>query len=85
MKTIQEFKDLLYTESVGNSLLGCHLNRLFGEKTSARSDIHNLEEKIEVVVQMNNNGINAFTDEYKLGSVSKAYYQLKLKEFVDFQ
>jgi len=92
MKTIKEYKSLLNSginqdnkdEFFGNTLLGMTLNTIFGEK-SGRADIHNLDEKIEVICQMYKNGIDCFKDSYKLGSVNKAYYQFKLAEYSDFQ
>jgi hypothetical protein len=88
MKTIKEYKSLLNSgiedEFFGNTLLGMTLNTLFAE-TKGPAHIHHLDEKIEVIVQMNKNGINCFTDSYKMGSVSKAFYQWRLSEYNDFQ
>lgn len=92
MKTIREYKNLLNSgmnqdnekEFFGNTVLGMHLNGLFKEQPG-RADIHNLEEKVEVICQMYKNGIDCFNDSYKLGSVSKAYYQLKLAEYSEFK
>jgi len=91
MKTIKEFKSLLNTDNFGiqdefngNTLLGMTLNGLFGEKNTTPAHIHNLDEKVEVICQMYKNGIDCFKDSYKMGSVSKAYYQYKLSEYQDF-
>jgi hypothetical protein len=80
MKTVQNFKDLLF-ENGENTLLGMHMQYLFNESHLAKSDVHNLEDKIEVICQMDINGIDCFTDSYKMGSVSKAYYQWQLAKY----
>jgi hypothetical protein len=89
MKSIKEFKSLLNTgisdEFNGNTLLGMTLNGLLGEKNITPAHIHNFEEKVDVICQMNKNGIDCFKDSYKLGSVSKAFYQVKLSDYTDFQ
>jgi len=91
MKTIKEFKSTMFYEEKTdlhnantNTLLGAHLNTLFNEDPSEKSTVHHLSEKIEVIVQMYKNGINVFTDEYKLGSVTKAFYQVKLSEYDEY-
>jgi hypothetical protein len=87
MKTIKDFKALLNDgkeEFNGNTILGMHLNSLFGRK-DIDATIHDMEEKIEVIVRMEKNGINCFTDSYKMGSVTKAYYQWHLEQYSDFQ
>ena len=84
MKTIKEFKSLLFANGK-TTFLGMALNTLFNEEYTHSPIIQNLDEKIEVIVQMHDNGINAFTDNYKLGNVSKAYYQVQLKKYKDFK
>jgi hypothetical protein len=83
MKTIKEFKMLLVRND-SNTLLGSHLNSLFNENIHHDASIQNLEEKIEVIVQMHKNGIDCFSDQYRLGSVTKAFYQVKLSDYVNF-
>jgi hypothetical protein len=84
MKTIKEFKDLLNVDNE-NTLLGMSLNDLFNEDHKKDATIHNLEEKIEVIAQMNKNGINVFTEYFKIGSVSKAFYQWKLNQYLNYK
>ena len=85
MYTINDFKKALH-DNGENTLLGMHLNGLFHEKErDGKASIHNLEEKVEVIAQMNKNGINVFTDSFKLGSITKAYYQWRLTQYTDFQ
>lgn len=91
MKTIKDFKKVLYNNNE-NTLLGLHLADLINplgksveELREKDQSIHFLEEKVEVIVQMYNNGIDVFLDSYKMGSVDKAYYQVKLKEYADFK
>ena len=84
MKTLKEFKELLHVNNE-NTLLGMHLNYLFNENHERNATIHNFEEKIEVLNVMNKNGINVFTDAYKCGNVSKAFYQWNLTKYEDYQ
>jgi len=88
MKTIKDYKSLLRTQSLKdekNSVLGMHLNSLFSLDINKDARIHNLEEKIEVIVLINNlYDVNLFTDEFKLGTISKGYYQWKLNQYSDF-
>jgi hypothetical protein len=84
MKTIKDFKELLFNYEE-NTLLGMQLNYLFNEDHTANSTIHNLEEKIEVIAQLNENGINVFIDNYQVGNISKAFYQWNLKKYEDFK
>ena len=58
---------------------------LFNENHERNATIHNFEEKIEVLNVMNKNGINVFTDAYKCGNVSKAFYQWNLTKYEDYQ
>lgn len=89
MKTIKDFKQLLNNGISevfnGNTLLGVHLNGLFNEDKYYDATVHHIEEKIEVIVQMNENGIDCFKDSYKIGSVSKAFYQWNLKQYSEFK
>ena len=84
MKTIKDFKELLFTNEE-NTILGMSLNSLFNEDHTKKSSVHNLEEKIEVIAQLDENGINVFTDNFQVGSVSKAFYQWRLKKYEDFK
>jgi len=91
MKTIKDYKKLLFNNDQ-NTLLGLHLAKLINplsksieELRAKDQSVHFLEEKVEVIVQMYHNGIDVFKDTYKLGSVSKAYYQIKLKEYSEFK
>lgn len=91
MKTIREYKKVLY-DNDQNTLLGLHLATLinplgknYDELYKKDQSIHHLEEKIEVIVQMYNNGIDVFKDTYSLGSVNKAYYQIKLREYSNYK
>ena len=86
MKTIQAFKNLLHANGQ-NTLLGMHLNSIIGNRFSTReqrADLHDLELKVEVIAQMSKNGIDAFEDGYKLGSVTKAYYQHMLSQYDEY-
>jgi hypothetical protein len=85
MKTINDYKNILFIDG-NNTLLGIHLNTLVGERTPLDEPayINDLELKIEVISQMSKNGIDAFEDGYKLGSVTKAYYQLMLSKYVQY-
>ncbi len=85
MKTINDFKSLLHIDGK-NTLLGMHLNSLVCERQprETKADIHELELKVEVIAQMSKNGIDAFEDSYKLGSVTKAYYQYMLSQYNEF-
>lgn len=86
MKTIQDFKNLLHANGQ-NTLLGMHLNSIIGNRFSTReqrADLHDLELKVEVIAQMSKNGIDAFEDGYKLGSVTKAYYQYMLSQYAEY-
>lgn len=86
MKTIQDFKNLLHANGQ-NTLLGMHLNSIIGNRFSTReqrADLHDLELKVEVIAQMSKNGIDAFEDGYKLGSVTKAYYQHMLSQYDEY-
>lgn len=85
MKTLKDFKNLLFNGEE-NTALGLHLNNLFNENDfKYNASVHNLEEKIEVIAQMYRNGIDCFKDGYKLGSVTKAYYQYKASLYEDFK
>lgn len=91
MKTIQDYKKALYNNGK-NTMLGLHLSTLINplsksldEMKDLNQSIHYFEEKVEVIVQMYNNGINVFKDTYKLGSVDKAYYQVMLKQHSKFK
>lgn len=91
MKTIKDFKQVLYNNNK-NTLLGLHLAGLINplgksveELREKDQSIHFLEEKVEVIVQMYNNGINVFYDAYRLGSVDKAYYQVMARKYADFR
>jgi hypothetical protein len=84
MKTINDFKTLLFNGEK-NTLLGYHLNNLFGEKNAElKAYILNFEEKVEVIAQMHKNGINVFEDNFVLGNVTKAFYQYKLTEYAEY-
>lgn len=85
MKTIKDFKNLLHTDG-NNTLLGMHLNTLICDRhpMDTQADIHDLELKVEVIAQMSKNGIDAFKDAYKLGSVTKAYYQYMLSQYDEY-
>lgn len=86
MKTINDFKSLLHIDG-RNTILGRHLNGLINNRYAeldVRADLHDLEEKVEVIAQMSKNGIDAFEDGYKLGSVTKAYYQYMLNQYNEF-
>jgi len=84
MKTINDFKSLLHIDGK-NTLLGMHLNSLVCERYKEDpAYIHQLELKVEVIAQMNKNGIDAFKDGYQLGSVTKAYYQYMLSQYNEF-
>lgn len=84
MKMPKDFKQLLNKEGE-NTLLGMHLNQLFGKESSKDATIHDFDEKMEVIAQMFENGIDVFKDTYKLGSVSKAFYQWHLSKYSDFK
>ena len=84
MKTIKDFKELLIQNNE-NTLLGMSLNDLFNEDHKKDATIQNLEEKIEVIAEMNKNGIDVFTDYFKIGSVSKAFYQWKLNQYSNYK
>ena len=84
IRTIKEFKALL-TDSKGlNTLTGLHLISLLKGSTVRGKDYkastHLLEEAIEIFSQMSANGIDVFKDEYKMGSINKAYHQWKVRE-----
>ena len=85
MKTIKDFKNLLHIDGQ-NTLLGMHLNTLICDRhpIDDQADIHDLELKVEVIAQMSKNGIDAFEDGYKLGSVTKAYYQHMLSQYDEY-
>ena len=85
MKTIKDFKSILHVDGK-NTLLGMHLNSLECERhpRETRADLYDLELKVEVIAQMSKNGIDAFEDGYKLGSVTKAYYQYMLNQYNEF-
>ena len=90
--SIKDIKALLHDEATGkNTLLGTHLNSLFPLSWAEESGlnkpayIHSFEEKVEVLVQMGKNGIDVFKHGYKLGSVSKAFYQIQLENFKNFK
>lgn len=87
MKTIQDYKNLLSNDGK-NTLLGNHLNTLFpirNKEFTYDASVHNFEEKVEVMVQMYKNGIDVFKDAYKMGSISKAFYQWNTNKYKDFQ
>lgn len=88
-KTIKEIKAALYDEETKkNTLLGAHLVSLESpgkDVTTFNAGLHLLEIASEVIKQMEINGIDVFKDRYKLGNVSKAFYQVKLSEYDDFQ
>lgn len=87
MRTIKDYKDLLFTNGK-NTMLGLHLNTLFPTQTkdfTYDASVHNFEEKVEVMAQMYKNGIDVFKDSYKVGSISKAFYQWNLNKYKDFQ
>ena len=88
MKTIQDFKNLLYNDDRGyNTTLGMHLNHLINNRYSGLDDnahIHDLELKVEIIVQLHKNGIDAFNDRFNLGSATKAYYQLMLSKYNEY-
>lgn len=84
MKTIKDFKNLLHSDG-NNTLLGMHLNSLINDRyREDPADIHDLELKVEVIAQMSKNGIDAFEDRYRLGSVTKAYYQHMLNKYSEY-
>ena len=85
MKTINDFKSILHANEK-NTLLGMHLNNLICHRmpSETRADLHDLELKVEVIAQMSKNGIDAFEDGYKLGSVTKAYYQYMLSQYNEY-
>jgi hypothetical protein len=84
MKTINDFKNLLHIDGQ-NTLLGQHLNHLFSEtNTDYKAWVLNFDEKVEVIAQMHRNGIDAFNDGYKLGSVTKAFYQYMLNQYKEY-
>lgn len=85
MKTINDFKNLLHIDG-NNTLLGMHLNSLVCERhpRETRADLHDLELKVEIIAQMSKNGIDAFEDRYRLGSVNKAYYQYMLNQYNEY-
>lgn len=86
MKTIKEFKAVLRNEEKEeNTMLGMHLNGLFNEDHDYDATVHNMDEKIEVIVEMFRNEIDVFNDTFKMGSVSKAYYKLKLSKYSNFK
>ena len=84
MKTIKDFKELLFINEE-NTILGMSLNSLFNEDYNKNATVHNLEDKIEVMAQMNENGINVFIDNCQVGSISKAFHQWKLKKYEDYK
>ena len=89
IRTIKEFKALLTDSQERNTLTGMHLITLI-KGSSVRMDdfkasTHLVEKAIEVFAQMGENGIDVFKDEYKMGSVSKAYYQCKVKEHAEYK
>lgn len=73
MKTINNYKSILYIHEE-NTLLGAHLNSLFGEDIKTPADVHNLEDKIEILVFLYQHGLNIFTDAFQLGTITWAYY-----------
>lgn len=87
MKTLKEIKAELTNPQTGeNTLLGMHLVNLIRpeeDPETFNAELHLLEESIEVMAQMEKNGIDPF-GEFKLGSVSKAYYQLKVEEYKEY-
>jgi hypothetical protein len=96
MKTIKDYKELLRIND-SNTMLGNHLCSLFNEKgffaslkdidtmDEYNASLHNFDEKVEVMAQMHKNGINVFEDRYKMGSVSKAFYQYKLSGYTEYK
>ena len=88
MKTIQDFKNLLYSDDYGyNTTLGMHLNHLINNKycdLDVCAYTHDLELKVEVIVQLHKNGINSFNDRFPLGSGTKAYYQYMLNQYSEY-
>lgn len=86
MKTIKDYKELLFLNGK-NTMLGNHLNTLFPttKDFTYNATIHNFDEKVEVMAQMYKNDIDVFKDSYKIGSISKAFYQLQLEKYKDFQ
>lgn len=95
MKTIADYRNEMIIETIKsedgiltferNSLLGMHMQTLFGQDHKKDASVNYMEEKIEVIVQMYKNGIDIWNDSYKMGSVSKAYYQYKLNGFDDYK
>ena len=95
MKTIADYRNEMIIETIKsedgiltferNSLLGMHMQTLFGLDHEKDASVHYMEEKIEVIVQMYKNGIDIWNDSYAMGSVSKAYYQYKLNGFDDYK
>lgn len=90
--SIKEIKALLHDEvSYKNTVLGTHLNSLFPLSWAENSGIdkpayiHSFEEKVEVMVQMGKNGIDVFSQNYKLGSVTKAFHEIQLEKVKDFK
>lgn len=86
MKTIQDFKNLLHIDGQ-NTLLGMHLSTLINNRYSesdAPAHIHDLELKVEVIAQLHKNGIDAFNDNFALGSASKAYYQYMMNQYNEY-
>jgi len=86
MKTIKDFQTLLHKDGQ-NTFLGMHLNYIINQSLSDMdkpAHIHDFELKVEVIVQMHKNGIDAFTDRFPMGSVSKAYYQHMLNQYNEY-
>ena len=84
MRKLQEIKDLL-RKGEENTVLGMHINSLLGYHHTKHNATFQVEEAMEIMVQMEKNGIDVFKGEYKMGSVSKAYHQVELEKLSTYK
>jgi len=84
MKTLQQIKSKLTKSDGANTILGMHINSLLGKDINLNCGLHNIEMAMEIMVQMEKNGIDVFEDTFKMGSVDKAYYQLMVEKYSEY-
>jgi hypothetical protein len=88
IRTLSEFKALLTDSEDNNTLTGLQLISILRGNAVRSKDFkastHLLEEAIEIFAQMGANGIDVFKDEYKMGSVTKAYHQWQVREYSNY-
>lgn len=87
IRTIKQVKSWL-NDGENNTLFGAHLVSLDrpGEDCKTfRADIHLLEIAFEVFAQLEKNGHDLDDDSIQLGSFSKAYYQVKVREHEEYK